>query len=324
MTKKRMIFPLLVMIFSCTPTLAQKSVILTPVIDGDWWQIAGNPDLGELTGPRQQPVDFGVWQAADGTWQLWSCVRSTKEPGKTRLLYGWEGKSITARDWIPIGIKMQGDPLVGETAGGLQAPYAWKEGDVWHMFYGDWNAICSAVSKNGKIFERIIMQNQESVTAMFTEGAGTESRDPMVLKDGDTYYCYYTAGIGFRDEGDHEKTGAVYCRTSKDRKHWSPSKVVSKGGRTGDHWYDHECPFVTKIGDYFYLFRTQKYGMENRSTVYVSKDPLNFGVGTDEGYFVTQLAVAAMELVNDKGQWYIVALNPELNGIRAAKLKWQK
>ncbi len=52
-----------------------------PVIEGDFWQIAGNPDLGGLTGERQQPVDFGIWQARDGTWQLWSCIRGTK--------YGW-------------------------------------------------------------------------------------------------------------------------------------------------------------------------------------------------------------------------------------------
>jgi hypothetical protein len=39
-----------------------------PRIDGDWWRIAGNPDLGTFTGERQQPVDFAVWQAGDGTW----------------------------------------------------------------------------------------------------------------------------------------------------------------------------------------------------------------------------------------------------------------
>lgn len=297
--------------------------ILVPEIDGDWWPITGNPDLGELTSPKQQPVDFGIWQAADNTWQLWSCIRSTKEPGKTRLFYGWEGKSITDKNWSPIGIKMKADPLVGETAGGLQAPYTFREGNIWNMFYGDWNAICRASSTDGKSFERIVLQNQERVTAIFTEGAGTNTRDPMVIKEGDTYYCYYTGGLGYRDEGAHLKTGAVYCRTSTDKKHWSNSKIVSKGGRTGDGWGAHECPFVVKIGDYFYLFRTQLYGKENISSVYRSSDPLNFGVGTDEGFFVTQLPVAAPELVNDQGQWYIVALNPGLDGIRVAPLKWR-
>ena len=34
---------------------------LLPTIDGDWWQVAGDPDLGAYTLPKQQPVDFGVW-----------------------------------------------------------------------------------------------------------------------------------------------------------------------------------------------------------------------------------------------------------------------
>ena len=58
--------------------------VLVPKVDGDFWQIAGDPDLGKYTLPKQQPVDFGIWQAADGTWQLWSCIRSTATPGKTR------------------------------------------------------------------------------------------------------------------------------------------------------------------------------------------------------------------------------------------------
>src|SRR5262249_47177461 len=74
-----------------------------PRIVGDWWQIAGDPDLGELTSPKQQPVDFAVWQAADGTWQLWSCIRSTKERGHTRLFYHWEGKPLTDSNWKPMG-----------------------------------------------------------------------------------------------------------------------------------------------------------------------------------------------------------------------------
>jgi hypothetical protein len=293
-----------------------------PVIEGDWWPVAENPDLGELTNPGQQPVDFGIWQVQDSSWQLWSCIRATNEPGKTRLFYGWEGKSLTDSNWTPNGIKMKADPLVGETAGGLQAPYVFRESGTWHMFYGDWNAICHAVSTDGKKFERIIQPNQERVPALFTEGSGTNTRDPMIIKDGDTYYCYYTGGTGFRDEGAEDQTGAVYCRTSKDKKHWSSSRIVSRGGRTGNSWYAHECPFVVKIGGYFYLFRTQKYGRDNISSVYRSADPLNFGVGTDEGYFVTHLPVSAPELVHYRGKWYIVALNPGLNGIRMARLKW--
>ena len=72
---------------------------LRPVVAGDFWQIAGNPDLGAYDNrPAQQPVDFSVWQAGDGTWQLWSCIRHTKAPGRTRLFYRWQGDRITDRD----------------------------------------------------------------------------------------------------------------------------------------------------------------------------------------------------------------------------------
>src|SRR3954454_11895731 len=90
-----------------------------PRIVGDWWQVAGDPDLGELTSPKQQPVDFSVWQAANGTWQLWSCIRNTKQSGNTRLFYHWEGRHLTDPNWQPLGIVQRADPKTGELAGGL-------------------------------------------------------------------------------------------------------------------------------------------------------------------------------------------------------------
>src|SRR5215831_5557656 len=81
----------------------------TPRIVGDWWEVAGDPDLGELTSAKQQPVDFGIWQAADGTWQLWSCIRNTREHGMTRLFYRWVGTQLTEPNWKPVGIAMRAD-----------------------------------------------------------------------------------------------------------------------------------------------------------------------------------------------------------------------
>jgi hypothetical protein len=44
-----------------SPTAFGSDDILVPQIDGDFWQIAGDPDLGKYTSPNQQPVDFGIW-----------------------------------------------------------------------------------------------------------------------------------------------------------------------------------------------------------------------------------------------------------------------
>src|SRR5687767_10392079 len=70
---------------------------LVPRIVGEWRTIAGDPDLGPLTNPKQQPVDFGVWQAADGTSQLWSCVRGTKEPGRPGCFTGGRRRRAYSR-----------------------------------------------------------------------------------------------------------------------------------------------------------------------------------------------------------------------------------
>ena len=82
---------------------------LIPQVDGDWRPLADNPDLGQYTSDKQQPVDFAIWQAADGTWQLWSCIRGTRCGGQTRLFHRGEGKRLTDAHWQPMGIAMQAD-----------------------------------------------------------------------------------------------------------------------------------------------------------------------------------------------------------------------
>jgi len=79
---------------------------------------------------------------------------------------------------------------------------------------------------------------------------------------------------------------------------------------------------VSKEG-MFYLFRTQTYGRNNLNTQYASPDPLNFGVG-DDRYRIGTLPVAAPEVFCHKRRWYVAALNPSLDGIRVARLRWTK
>ena len=50
------------------PLARAQGAALVPQIDGAWWKVAGDPDLGKLTSERQQPVDFTVWPARDGSW----------------------------------------------------------------------------------------------------------------------------------------------------------------------------------------------------------------------------------------------------------------
>lgn len=306
---KRALFALAILLPAAVSFAAEP--VLIPRVEGEWWQVAGDPDLGKYTTPKQQPVDFAVWQAADGTWQLWSCIRATACGGRTRLFHRWQGAKLTDRDWQPMGIAMEADGAFGETPGGLQAPHVIKLGREYLMFYGDWENICLAKGVDGKTFARQLLPNGKS--GMFTEGAGVNTRDPMVLQIGKIFHLYYTAYP--------KRQGADYVRTSRDLKTWSPSKMVAFGGAAGTGSSSAECPFVHYHAKsrYYYLFRTQRYGKDSQTMVYRSKDPTDFGVN-DDRCLVATLPVAAPEIVEHEGGLYIAALLPSLKGIQIARL----
>lgn len=297
---------------ACIPATEIVAQPLVPAVTGPWIRIASNPDLGEYHSSRQQPVDFGVWQAADGTWQAWSCIRNTRCGGNTRLFYRWESPELWNANWQPKGIAMESRPELGEVTGGLQAPHVVVADDRYHMFYGDWNNICHATSEDGKTFQRVIQS--DGTTAMFSEGPGNNTRDVMMLKVGDLWYAYYTA---FPND-----QCMVYVRTTTDFKTWSRSSVAAFGGIAGTGRYSSECPHVVFRHGRFYLFRTQHYGKNALTTVYHSQDPTMFGINQDDRYLATQLAVAAPEIVSHQGQDYLVALTPELDGLQMARLNW--
>jgi hypothetical protein len=315
-------------LFYCCSTSFAADKVLVPQIEGGWWQVAGSPDLGKYTTEGQQPVDFAVWQAADGTWQLWSCIRATAYPGATRLFYRWESSRLTDTNWKPMGIAMTSDTKLGEMEGYLQAPYVMRYHGEFLMFYGDGNQIALAKSKDGKTFERRLMPDGK--VGMFTNGVGT--RDPDVIRMKGLFYVYYSAnsGIASNDlqapvdrKGLEANPNADYLRTSKDLVHWSAATRVAFGGAAGTGPWSAECPFVYfhKASGYYYLFRTQHYGENAQTSVYRSRHPTNFGID-DDRYLVETLPVAAPEIIESGGQLYIAALLPSLKGIQIAKLTW--
>lgn len=311
----------LTIIFSVNVHAQGKTTVYKPVIEGAWSNITSQPDLGALTGQKQQPVDFAVWQANDGTWQLWSCIRGTRTGGRSRLFYRWEGKSLSDTGWSPMGIAMEADTALNENRGGLQAPYVFKENGTYYMFYGDWESICLATSQDGKTFTRVI--NETKTPALFA-GPLYNTRDPMVIKIKDTYYCYYAAH-NHLDNGSKTSQAAIFCRTSRDLKIWGHPTIVARGGSALKQtpWYggDIECPFVVRVHDKYILFRNQRYGQDALNTQYCSSNPLDFGDENDD-YLVGLLPVAAPEIIKEGDQYYIVALKPGLDGMRIAKLKF--
>lgn len=45
------------LITECKTSEKEENIVYLPKLQGEWWQIAGNPDLGECTSEEQQPVD---------------------------------------------------------------------------------------------------------------------------------------------------------------------------------------------------------------------------------------------------------------------------
>ena len=123
---------------------------------------------------------------------------------------------------LPMGIAMEAKTELGETHGGLQAPHVVKHKGLYYMAYGDWVNICFATSTDGKQFTRVIRKNGK--TGAFSEGPHANTRDPMLLKIGDRWHCYYCAS------SPSNTVGHFFCRTSADLKTWSHSSVVFYGG----------------------------------------------------------------------------------------------
>ncbi len=308
----KIILPTLI-VFFLTSDFINAANFVVPIIDGGFWQVAGNPDLGEYNSPKQQPVDFGIWQAQDGTWQLWSCIRFINAQGHTRLFHGWEGKSITDTDWQPLGITMTSSAEHHEPLHGLQAPHVVKYQDKYWMAYGDWDYISMATSPDGKNFTRYRWHNNSQY--LFTEGPLVNTRDAMMLNTKGQWLNYYTAFPGGK--------GYLYCRTSNDLLNWSDSFIVAYGGKAGNNPYSCECPHVVEpFPGLYVLFRTQFYGPGAQTSVYCSENPFNFGIDNDQ-YYITKMNLCAPEIVKEGSQYYMVALNPNLDGVRVARLDFK-
>lgn len=310
--------------------------------DSAWWDLTGLPDLGQWNKTGMQPVDFSVWQAADGSWQLESCIRGTAIGGNTRLLYRYEGAAITSgQGWHGVGVSMVANVSVGETAGGLQAPHVTKWGDTYHKFYGTWDYLAQAVSTDGKHFSRVL--DEMGQATIFCEGSNaSNTRDPMLLgvpagPNTTALHLFYSAFPGGVTDSDYARVlPAVAGNESAallDFGAWraAHSTLVAGGGSAGTSRYSSECPFVVhhEASGYFFLFRTQHYGPApppggdgGMTHVYASRDPTTFGSGdAADAFLVAVLPVCAPEIVTTSdGRFVIVALKPGLDGMRATWL----
>ena len=308
---------------------------LRPVLDGEFWMVGDNPDLGELQGDRQECVDHHIFRSDDGAWHLWGCIRGT---AIGRLLYHWEDDALTDEHWRRTGEFIRADTACGECIDDwngdewLQSPFIVREGGMFYMFYGGHSTgrreedapvdagltgtecqICLMTSPDGRHWMR--RRDDDGYSRVFT-GPG-ETRDPCLIEINGLYYMYYAGSHNSPSPGV-----GYYLRTSDDLINWSDWQVVHMDPGYGAGRTDTECPHVVERGGYYYLFRTVNYP-DAVTHVFRSKDPRDFGVGDARDKHVCRISVGAPEIIVDpEGNEYITS-NHDLNGgTRLCRLKW--
>ena len=310
-----------------------------PVLDGGFWRIGDNPDLGALQGDIQECVDHHVFQTDDGIWHLWGCIRNT---ALGRVLYHWDAKSLKDEHWRKTGELIRADRSMGESIDDwyrqewIQSPYVIKEKGLYYMFYGGHSTgiykkdtpvlpdgirivecqMCLMTSKDGR--EWIRYRNNEGGSRIFT-GPG-EARDPCIVKIGGIWFLYYSG----HELVDGKALPGFYARTSEDLINWSEHKIVHRdiSPGFGAGYWDTECPHVVERDGYFYMFRTEDYAL-GRTHVFSSKDPYDFGIDNADEKYIGMINVAAPEIIKDReGQEYITSNHDLAGGTRICKLKW--
>ncbi len=305
--------------------------MLKPVLEGDWWRIGPKPDLsGLLPDPpdgeaKHECVDHHIVRDVDGVLHLWSCIRHTPVG---RVLGHWRATGFTDSPWEFTRELIRCDHDAGECIDDwhgqewLQSPFfVWHEGAC-YMFYGGHSTgapepmvgqICLMTSPDGRSWTR--RRDERGFSRLFT-GPG-ETRDPCVRNFDGVWHLYYA---GFHD-GERSKAG-FYCRTSEDLLHWSDWRCVHLDPAYGSGPVDCECPHVVRRGGRFYLLRTENYYDAN-THVFVSDDPMDFGVGDASGHHLCDLAVAAPEIhVDADGSEYVSSNHEPVGGTQVCRLRW--
>jgi len=317
---------------------------LRPVVDGEFWMIGPKPDLSGLLpepgpdGPVHECVDHHIFQDANGTWHLWSCVRHTPVG---RVLYHWRAAALTDSPWEATGEIIRADHDAGECIDDwngdewLQSPYVVRLDGTYFMFYGGHSTghdaegksavqagtpaqmqICLMTSPDGIHWQR--HRDAAGNSRVFVEPG--ETRDPCLIRIDGLWHMYYA---GYYDPGKPDEGASFVLRTSEDLIHWSPWRLVHQDAAYGAGRCETECPHVVCREGYYYLFRTQNY-RKALTHVFRSTDPTDFGVGDAGDKYVGVFPGAAVEIYQtpDGGE-YVSSNHDPGAGTQLARLRWE-
>lgn len=306
---------------SCAATLlplsaqndrAAASDPLTPRLGGPWIQLVGRPELEKWASPEAEPVDFTLFQADDGNWQLIACVRKTTHPGSGRLLYRWSSPELQREGWKGEGIFLSSRPDWDHREGVVQAPFHVKDGAKHYLFYNS-NGGHLMTSTDGVAFGSV------GAKAVFPMG-----RDVSILDDrkvSGRWIAYYTSPEKGINPATNDHT--IRARTAEKLEGpWSETATEIPPITPPPDGYKFvyaESPLVVKRGDHYYRFEQLE--------VYRSDDPLKW-----QGPPVARLSPKdplkrlAPEIVTHDGRDYLLAYQwrgKDPRGVYLAPLVWE-
>lgn len=297
-----------------------------PVISGQWQTLICKDQIDNPDIQCGQIVDHCFFQDKGGTWQAWVQIRDT---AIGRVFTRWEQKKdFTTTPWTYQGVCWKAAQSASESVGTpkgrhvIQAPYVLRDAEDFLMVYGGGpvdaqdktRQVCLARSSDGVLFRREKNGEGQSRIAVGPRHAA----DAHLIKHGVEYYLYIGAQY-FEAQG---AKSAVTLRQSRDLRNWSDFRVVHAGGISGTHTHSSQSLFVLFLDGYFYLFK-MGWSSDNRTAVYRSADPEDFGDGDDK--LVAVLRASAAEVIRDQSRWYLSSLIVEdgsYSGVKVAPLEW--
>jgi predicted GH43/DUF377 family glycosyl hydrolase len=206
------------------------------------------------------------------------------------------------------------------------APYIIESDGRYYMFYAGVNqnvcqAICLATSSDLSTWKRYDRNPviSSGPWGIWDTAKWSDCRDPMVFRDGNIFYCYYTAARKNIENGQPE-----YClgiSSSKDLFHWKDEGFIRLEYSLAT---PPESPFVFRHNGLYYLeYTNYKYGI-----VYLtSKDPVKGWKELSVEKMVLMGGVSASEIYPDGNKLYMSYISHQKNGLHffeIRKLQWNR
>jgi arabinan endo-1,5-alpha-L-arabinosidase len=276
------------------------------------WLHIYDPGIGE-----KEPWyinDHSFYYGPDPKWHLTGIThQEPRNPHYEVLFAHATADSLTQVPWEKQAPLLQAETQADERL--LWAPHVLCYQGLYYMYYcAGGGAVAHdptdfrihlATSADGWQWQR------SPANPLFTDGF--EARDPMVLREQDTWLLYYAATA--TPTGGHFQ---VAYRESADLIHWGPKQVAYTDELSGTDGGPCESPFVVRRGRYYYLFLGPR-GSYDGTDIFRSIAPYQWQASDWVGHIESHAA----EVIRDvDGKWYVSRCGWGRGGVYLAEIRF--